>query len=1192
MPTARNSNSRNRSRRTTSTYNNSYPNHRSHHPIKLDSYTNSKSQSSTINKMTNNNNNNSYSLQAQANDSSNQTMDSISGSSVSSSAGSSPSSLAARSNANYDRIRNETLMFFLDRLISDPGTGGRSLHDLSCLFGSREFTKEMRQIVGASRNGLRKFLQSFPSLFTIEGDLVHLTSLDRPAAPSSGATSNGVAGGTMASGGLRSGLGARDYQREAVDYFASKLAEFGHSQVPIRYLFGYRSQASQEVRHVSGRTAPEFQQFLADHPEAFELAGEEHVWLKGTQVASNDDSHSDNPNNNNNDDSEQPNSLVSLEQRLAQSSVSMDPYLNKRLAQLIEAKMREDNLEQISFSQLHKRMSCEPLYTNQIKSIDDLRMLLRMHPKMFSKPAQVGSHMQPTQDSTTTPTPKPSDDEQEFVVSLLSRVDEPTFGLIDDKPPVATPVTESNAPSQLDKMSLNKQPESEKNHNQAMSLPQVSSSVPNHDNDTTKQQRQCDVIRQPKPQRPFKSALRAEAAPFVPASFHSLRRSVSSVGANSQHPQPHLANEARQSLRSYLIKASASNQANFSPAKQSNGSSDGDTKQEYNSSPPQTHNQTQPIAAQESQSLKARWINIVREASSIVSRIMATTDAIALDCKGFNLGLNGEISLVQIAFLPEPTSSKNNHNQNVIPKPDVCLFDLKTNSELAYLLKPLLESEQIVKIIHDVRNKSNALYNQFDIMLNNVFDTQVANLVIQQQETAKPAYKSRYISINKLCEIYGNESLNRYRNLIKSRTRHGIGGGSVSSTSQLTRSHSSLSSSHHHHQKSDANFWLARPLTDSMVYELTMDVYCLIGGVYQTLKSTLKAEYEPLFQQLNRECVLARIKPDEIRSVKKERKIDLEVIDLKRKLYAETGEKLVLSNREIRLLRHVDLSAGVRAKIGHCKKVAKKLERLDMKAAKLAQLQAGGREDSSGSSSTRRRRQTGEESGDENSHDEPDESEQDDEYGEQMSCLNTRQPELDTLATMMDELKDKMIQDTSSLLGSFDEEEDEAELAAAVTGIQPPVAAANPTHISIHSANNNNNNNNDSSLSTSSTSSSTSNHRHSSCCNCNCHHHSSANSQTGTPAPSSERGAGHQDHRSSASMTNEQTNTTTTTTTNTTHDNDNHPTLQTTAKSCNEFSNMQTASSIDTSDLLNCDQESPSGSLVDTAIQCDLTAAN
>jgi len=70
---------------------------------------------------------------------------------------------------DYDFVRNTTLLFFLDRLIEKGQP--RSLHDLSCQFGTKGFTKEMRQIAGGSQAGLLKFLSQYPSIFTIHGTM-------------------------------------------------------------------------------------------------------------------------------------------------------------------------------------------------------------------------------------------------------------------------------------------------------------------------------------------------------------------------------------------------------------------------------------------------------------------------------------------------------------------------------------------------------------------------------------------------------------------------------------------------------------------------------------------------------------------------------------------------------------------------------------------------------------------------------------------------------------------------------------------------------------------------------------------------------------------------------------------------------------------------------------------------------------
>lgn len=72
----------------------------------------------------------------------------------------------------YEELRNMTLLFFLEKLI-DKGQS-RSLHDLSCQFGKKGFTKEMKQIAGNSQGGLKKFLTSYPYIFTVEDEHVSL----------------------------------------------------------------------------------------------------------------------------------------------------------------------------------------------------------------------------------------------------------------------------------------------------------------------------------------------------------------------------------------------------------------------------------------------------------------------------------------------------------------------------------------------------------------------------------------------------------------------------------------------------------------------------------------------------------------------------------------------------------------------------------------------------------------------------------------------------------------------------------------------------------------------------------------------------------------------------------------------------------------------------------------------------------
>lgn len=164
--------------------------------------------------------------------------------------------------SEYELVRNMTLLFFFERLM-DKG-GPRTLHDLSCQFGAKGFTKEMRQIAGGSQSGLKKFLAQYPALFSIDGDYVSVNTFQPVVEEESGNKS----------------VGKRDYAREAVEYFTNKLLQYGiGTEVPIKSLLGHRSQASPEVRHISGQHYKEFRDFLLRYPDAF-IVTEDNVILK------------------------------------------------------------------------------------------------------------------------------------------------------------------------------------------------------------------------------------------------------------------------------------------------------------------------------------------------------------------------------------------------------------------------------------------------------------------------------------------------------------------------------------------------------------------------------------------------------------------------------------------------------------------------------------------------------------------------------------------------------------------------------------------------------------------------------------------------------------------------------------------------------------------------------------------------
>lgn len=86
--------------------------------------------------------------------------------------------------------------------------------------------------------GLKKLLAQYPALFVIDGDYVNVNSLQTTVQDDT-------------NGGY--GPGKRDYIQESKDYFKHKLLQYGiGTEVPIKCLLGHRSQASPQVRHISG----------------------------------------------------------------------------------------------------------------------------------------------------------------------------------------------------------------------------------------------------------------------------------------------------------------------------------------------------------------------------------------------------------------------------------------------------------------------------------------------------------------------------------------------------------------------------------------------------------------------------------------------------------------------------------------------------------------------------------------------------------------------------------------------------------------------------------------------------------------------------------------------------------------------------------------------------------------------------
>lgn len=603
---------------------------------------------------------------------------------------------------DYDQTKNMTLMFFLDRLM-DKGQP-RTLHDLSCQFGTKGFTKEMRQIAGGSQSGLRKFLQQYPFLFTIDGDQVSVTNFEGDSSSGSSAQ--------------------RDYVQEAIDYFRAKLEQYGNAEVPIKSLLGHRSQATPEIRHVSGQHGREFRDFLAKHSDVF-VVKEEHVVLRSVLQ-----------------NAAQGDAVIKVAEE-----APLDAALRDQLVGIFEGFLRSRggsaSLDAL-YGHLTSRFSRDT-YSRMVQSPQDLSAFLRMNTHRFQIQANV--------------------------VTFVER------------PAAATPA------------------------------------------------------------EPPSSSSSQRAAPAPPPGGGSIQ----------------------QRLKSHILKAVADNSA-------------------------MDHKMAGVNSAREQdQALgdmlrNVRVITKVKECEAVVCRL-SQGQLLALDTEGVNLGPQGPLTLVQLAT----------------PAAEVFLFDVQSTPQLfgEGRLRELLEAEHITKVMHDCRNDSAALFFQFGVKLQNVFDTQAAHASLQQQDLGKPVHKVKNVSLGTLCALYGGPT-NPRRDQVKSLYRR------------------------------DQKFWSRRPLSEDMVFHAAFDVFCLLPAVYGAFRSALRPSSEPLLQALCEEQVLAHISPEEVKQRKKQRKVDHEVDDLRRRLDAasSTPRQVVLSNREIRLLRYMNLTEEECSRIDGNPKVARKLDRL------------------------------------------------------------------------------------------------------------------------------------------------------------------------------------------------------------------------------------------------------------------------
>eukprot|EP00105_Crassostrea_gigas_P027032 XP_011448227.1 PREDICTED: piRNA biogenesis protein EXD1 isoform X3 [Crassostrea gigas] len=153
------------------------------------------------------------------------------------------------------------------------------------------------------------------------------------------------------------------------------------------------------------------------------------------------------------------------------------------------------------------------------------------------------------------------------------------------------------------------------------------------------------------------------------------------------------------------------------------------------------------------QDMANQAVEIVVETSrcrQIVS-ILSSESVLAVDCEGIALGVEGPMTLLQICTYSG----------------DVYLFDVQENRELFSEghLKIVLESDEILKVIHACSYDSAALYHQFGVTLQNVFDTQVADTVLEEHNERLLVSS---LDLQELCQKYSSsKKVSDYKEQLK-----------------------------------------------------------------------------------------------------------------------------------------------------------------------------------------------------------------------------------------------------------------------------------------------------------------------------------------------------------------------------------------------------------------------------------------
>ncbi|KAJ8026178.1 piRNA biogenesis protein EXD1 [Holothuria leucospilota] len=204
-------------------------------------------------------------------------------------------------------------------------------------------------------------------------------------------------------------------------------------------------------------------------------------------------------------------------------------------------------------------------------------------------------------------------------------------------------------------------------------------------------------------------------------------------------------------------------------------------------------------------------INTMYECKRVCDKLLRragrrqTPLVIAIDCEGGCLGKDEDLNLLQLST----------------PEGEAYLFDVMSTWRREDMfhrgkLGLILEHENIIKVFHNCFSDQAALFFQFGIIVNNVFDTSIAFATIWEQCNTTIEFVQP--SLAKICATYGYPMPQK--------------NGYIANK-----------------MKYDHEFWARRPLTADMIEYATDDVLCLVPLIYKELNRLISPLWRPLFKQ-------------------------------------------------------------------------------------------------------------------------------------------------------------------------------------------------------------------------------------------------------------------------------------------------------------------------------------------------------